>query len=179
MSLKANVPYIDSILSPWKPVIADDYESYRNHVIRMSNFCLLLKDCDAEEQQKIEIAACFHDIGIWTQNTLDYLSPSIPPTRQYLKKNGLSHWEEEICLMIIEHHRIRSIKDYESPLIELFRKADLVDFSNGLVTFGLTKAVIAEVKKAFPTKGFHWMLVKKTGSWLLEHPLRPAPMMKW
>jgi hypothetical protein len=43
-----------------------------------------------------------------------------------------------------------------------FRRGDLVDFSLGLVRFGLSRELIAEV-----------------GAWLIRHPLNPAPMFKW
>ena len=105
MTQQANTERIDQILSSWQDLIGSDFAGYRNHVVRMATFCLMLKECTLEEQQKIEIAACFHDIGIWTENTLDYLEPSIPPAKEYLKENGLTDWEEEITLMILYHHK--------------------------------------------------------------------------
>lgn len=179
MSTKPNLKHIDGILSEWKTTIGEDYQGYRNHVVRMVNFCLMLKQCDLEDQQKIEIAACFHDIGIWTDNTLDYLPPSVPPAQQYLLANGLKDWSEEISQMILEHHSIREVKRGLSPLVELFRQGDLVDFSLGLVKFGLPENLIKKVKQEFPNNGFHKTLVKRATSWVLKHPLNPVPMMKW
>jgi hypothetical protein len=40
------------------------------------------------------IAACFHDLGIWTDHTFDYLSPSAGLARDYLQRYGLSAWQE-------------------------------------------------------------------------------------
>ncbi len=179
MDKSANPDHIESILSKWKPVIGKDYEAYRNHVIRMATFCLILNDCSDEEQQKIEIAACFHDIGLWTDNTLDYLEPSVPPARQYLEEQSLSHWAEEIAQMILQHHKLRPVTDGLSPLVELFRKGDLVDFSLGLVRVGVSKQALREVKSKWPNAGFHKMLMQRLGGWFIKHPLNPAPMMKW
>lgn len=179
MSPQADIDHIDGILSAWKPVIGQDYEGYRNHVVRMATFCLMLRPCSLEEQKKIEIAACFHDIGIWTDNTLDYLGPSVPPAKKYLNDNGLGDWSDEISQMILEHHKIRPVVNGLSPLVNLFRRGDLVDFSLGLVRSGLSKDSIKQVKTAFPNTGFHRTLTKLAGSWILRHPLNPAPMMKW
>ncbi len=81
--------------------------------------------------------------------------------------------------MILEHHKIREVKDGVTPMVELFRKGDLVDFSKGMVRFGLPRKVVNEVMQTFPNAGFHSMLIKLTGKWLVKHPLNPLPMMKW
>lgn len=179
MSSNANIEFIDDVLSRWKATIGADYAGYRNHVIRMVTFCLALRACTAEEQNKIEIAACFHDIGLWTEHTLDYLPPSVPPAHEYLKAHGLEAWTDEIAQMILEHHKLRPCPPMESPLIELFRQGDLVDFSLGMVRFGLPAALIRQVKRKFPNAGFHKTLVRMAGAWFVRHPLNPAPMMKW
>lgn len=175
----ADIENIDNILAPWKHLIGEDYQGYRNHVIRMATFCLLLEPCTAEEQKKIEIAACFHDIGIWTEQTLDYLPPSVLPANAYLKAHGLVDWTLEITQMILEHHKIRTVENGVSPLTELFRKGDLVDFSRGVFKFGLNKSTVSAVMDTFPNAGFHSMLVKRCAKWFVKHPLKPMPMMKW
>jgi len=179
MSRAADVDRIDRILSEWKHIIGEDFDGYRNHVVRMAAFCLMLKECSFQEQRKIEIAACFHDIGIWTDNTLDYLVPSLPPAGNYLRENGLDEWSEEIQLMILHHHQIRRIEGSGLQLVELFRKGDLVDVSLGRVRFGLGKAQVRAVRNTFPNAGFHKMLLKLGIRWFVRHPLNPAPMMKW
>ena len=123
-----DIQLIDEILSDWKDVIGDDYNGYRNHVCRMVTFCLSLGEYSEEDHQKICIAAAFHDIGIWIENTVDYVEPSIPPAMGYLKQNKLNDWCEEIELMISEHHKIRAYRGPYEELVERFRKADLVDF---------------------------------------------------
>lgn len=63
-------------------------------------------DFKTDEREKIIIAGSFHDIGIWSDNTFDYLPPSIVPAKEYLKKNGLEEWIAEIELMISVHHKL-------------------------------------------------------------------------
>lgn len=179
MQIEQQIPLLEEIFTDWKAVIGDEYQGYRNHVYRMIHFCLALKECSEEEMQKIVIAAAFHDIGIWIEDTVDYIEPSIPPAVDYLKRNGLEEWTQEVSLMISEHHKLRTYHGDYSPLVELFRKGDLVDFSLGAVKFGLSRKVIKEVKTAFPNANFHKNLGKRAARWFLRHPLNPAPMMKW
>lgn len=179
MQNQAVTKNIDGILAPWMAIIGRDYEGYRNHVVRMATFSLMLQPCSLEDQRKIEIAACFHDIGIWTDKTLDYLSPSVSPALRYLDEHGLTEWGQEISQMILKHHKVREIKNGISPLVELFRKGDLVDFSKGMVRFGLTKTVVNDVIQKFPNAGFHRMLMRQTRKWFVKHPFNPLPMMKW
>jgi len=179
MEIHKQFPLLENIFADWQDIIGPEYTGYRNHVYRMIHFCLKLKNCSEEEKQKIIIAGAFHDIGIWTANTLDYLPPSIPPAMEYLEANGLAHWSEEISLMISEHHKLREYTDKPYPLVELFRKGDLVDFSLGTVRHGIDKAYIKAVKSAFPNAGFHKFLMKISLKWFPKHPLNPAPMMKW
>ena len=106
------LPLLDEILVDWKDTIGDDFQGYKNHVHRMILCCFALnnltnEELDKEEKEKIIIAGAFHDIGIWIEDTLDYLPPSIPPAREYLKKRGLESWSTEIELMINEHHKLR------------------------------------------------------------------------
>ena len=178
MQVEKQIPLLESILGEWKETIGKDFEGYRNHVCRMVNFCFALKPCSEEEREKVMIAGAFHDIGLWTGKTLDYIPPSIPPAIEYLKRHGLENWSNEISLMISEHHKLRQYVG-SFPLVELFRKGDLVDFSLGMVTFGLPKEYVSQVKAEIPNAGFHANLVRLSAKWFVKHPFNPAPMMKW
>jgi len=103
----------------------------------MLNFCFFLANPTEEDRKKLIIAAAFHDIGIWSDHTIDYLPPSVALARKYLNENGLEEWVEEIELIIDMHHKIRPYKNARYPLVEWFRRADLVDFSLGSVKSGL------------------------------------------
>ena len=179
MQIQQQIPLLEDLLSEWKQTIGDEYQGYRNHVYRMIHFCFALKECSEEEKEKIIIAAAYHDIGIWIEDTVDYIEPSLPPLYDYLEISGRDSWQEELTLMITEHHKLRSYKNSRYPLVEVFRKGDLVDFSVGVIRFGVGKDYIAEVKAAFPNADFHKNLAKRGGRWFLKHPLNPAPMMKW
>jgi hypothetical protein len=98
---------------------------------------------------------------------------------EYLKNRNLEEWSAEIELMITEHHKIREYKSITYPLVEIFRKGDLVDISFGLFEFGIPKAYINQVKTKLPNADFHKNLGKRAARWFVKHPLNPAPMVKW
>ena len=180
MKIDSNIPLLEEILADYKDVIGGDFQSYKNHVYRVVNFCFLLKpDIDDEQKKRIVIAACFHDLGIWTNDTFDYLQPSIVLAKEYLKQRNLEQWSVEIELMIDLHHKFRKAEDDAHPLVELFRKADWVDVSLGIVKFNLSKDDIRDVKDIFPNAGFHTRLIQLTIREFYRNPLKPLPMMKW
>ena len=176
--IRENIPQLEALLQPWRDTIGADYAGYRNHVYRMVHCFLALGPSNQEEQEKLYIAACFHDIGIWTANTLDYLPPSVATANDWLRANALEGWQSEIGLMISEHHKLSRYPDKALPLVERFRQADLVDFSLGMVRFGVSRDFLRDLKRAFPNAGFHRMLMRRALAWCLRHPLHPAPMFK-
>ncbi|HEY8558908.1 MAG TPA: HD domain-containing protein [Pyrinomonadaceae bacterium] len=179
MQIETRIPLLDEILNERKTAIGDDFAGYRNHVYRMVNFCFALdENFGAEEREKIVVAGCFHDIGIWTGGrTLDYLPPSIDAARAYLSQNKLEKWIPEITRMIDEHHKLRECRG--DRLTEVFREGDLVDFSLGLFKCGLPKNYVAAVKKQFPNNGFHKFLARLAGGWICRHPLNPLPIVRF
>ncbi len=167
---------VDDILDSYRDVIGDDFSGYRNHVHRMLNFCFVQGNFDAEQKEKLAIAASFHDLGIWTADTFDYLPPSVDLAVEYLDRNGLTAWTAEISQMIDLHHRVRRNAD---PLAEVFRKGDLIDFSLGLFKCGVPGEYVRSVKEQFPNEGFHQHLARRAGRWICRHPLNPVPVLKW
>lgn len=179
MVIEPHLGLLETILAQWKDAIGKDFDAYRNHVYRMIHFCLALRACGDEDKQKIIIAGAFHDIGIWSDSTIDYLPPSCERARQYLREHKLEDWIPEVVLMIDEHHKLRAYRDARYPLVEVFRKADLVDVSLGVVKFGIPSEVVAEIKAAFPNRGFHKRLMGIAREWFAKHPLSPPPFYKW
>ncbi len=153
----------------------------------MVHFCFALRECvpdwttdwNDDARRKVIIAGCFHDLGIWSDRTFDYLPPSIVRAAAYLKENGLGAWTPEVELMIASHHKLRRFSDGRYALVEVFRRADLIDVSLGLVKFGLSGTYIREVKRHFPNQGFHKRLVQLAGGWAPRHPTSPLPFLKW
>lgn len=169
----------DELLEQHAPAIGKDLAGYRNHCYRMVNFANALASGDPDQLDKLAIAAAFHDIGIWTHGTFDYLPPSEQQARNWLARSGRTGWADEIAAMIAEHHKITACAPHHTALVEAFRQADWIDVTFGVLRHGLPRSFIRQVQAAFPDAGFHWNLLKLSARRALRHPLSPLPMMRW
>jgi hypothetical protein len=89
---------IEDLMQKFKPVMGADHDRYKNHVYRVFLNCLLM-DSEKTHEEKYAIAAVFHDIGIWSHHTIDYLNPSIGGPA-FITETGKRDWTNEITLMI-------------------------------------------------------------------------------
>ncbi len=166
---------IDSLLKRFTFHIAADYEKYKNHVYRVFLNCILI-DGEKANEEKYAIAAVFHDIGIWTNNTIDYLKPSIEQAKSYLSEVEKHGWIDEISLMIYWHHKTGRYTGEYVKTVESFRRADYIDVTLGLFNYGFDKKTISENREKFPNAGFHLFLIKRITKNFFRHPLNPLPM---
>ena len=208
-SLLTNSPTVEEVLDHHGSELGDDLIAYRNHVYRVVNLCLALVGDRPVELEKIAVAAAFHDIGIWTHNTFDYIAPSVAIAREHLAARGRADWIPEIEAMIVNHHKVtasgpnahdsttarpstalratsssskgrRALNGVEGQsLVEPFRRADWIDVTRGVRRFGLPRMFVAAVAATWPSAGFHRRLVELTIDRWWKHPLNPLPMVKW
>lgn len=178
MELIRNHSLMESFFRQWQPHLGDDLDRYRNHCYRVVNHCKQLTNLNRDELEQVMIATCFHDVGIWLDNTVDYLKPSQQRANNYLVREGKSQWSRSVCGMVMEHHKITAYKGENDKLIEAFRQADWIDVTMGVVTFSLSREKIRQIRQAFPYLGFHTMLAQLTAKNLVKHPLNPLPMFK-
>jgi len=175
------VELIDNIIEEYHDIMKEDFLGYRNHCQRVFGFLLYLipEPTDIYILEKCAIAVAYHDIGIWTDNTIDYIDPSRKGARDYLIYKQKAEWIEEVDLMIERHHQILQGNLIEDSLTNYFRRADLVDFSGGYVTQGLPLYVIRQMLASYANEGFHMKLMQLALGRLWTNPLSPAPMMRW
>jgi len=176
MIIQTNIPLIENLLQSYIGYIGKDFTAYLNHCFRVFNFCAAFLDGKDVDKDKIAIAAAFHDLGIWTNNTFDYLKPSQDLAKENLNSINKFEWIDEVESMISNHHKIR--KYHSNNIVESFRKADWTDISLGHLKFGLPKSFVRETLLTFPNTGFHKKLTVLTVNWTLKHPFNPLPMMK-
>lgn len=158
--------------------LGGDFTAYRNHVYRVVNLCVALSSGELAQLEKIATAAAFHDLGIWTDRTFDYLEPSVRLACAHLTHTGGEDWTPEITEMILEHHKISPYRGHQDWLVEPLRRADWIDVSKGLITFGLPRKLIKEILLAWPSAGFHKRLVQVELNRLRTHPWNPLPMVR-
>jgi hypothetical protein len=171
-------PLLDAILEQHRAVLGEHLLPYRNHCARVATFCSALSGAEPDAMERIAIAAAFHDLGIWTDHTFDYLAPSERLATAYLHARGRADLVPEIGAMIREHHKLTPSGADTGWLVEPFRRADLVDVSRGAVRFGLPRALIRAAYQAWPGAGFHRTLVRLAAKRALRHPLNPLPMVR-
>ena len=169
---------VENIIKSYQTVLGKDYDGYRNHLYRLINLCEAVKPLNDTESEKIAIAAVFHDLAIWTEHTADYVGPSEALAKAYLRSIEFPEWEEDVCSIIREHHKFTAC-DKGLTLAEIFRRADWIDVTSGLRSFGVPRKDIQWIMKEFPDEGFHPLLAGVIRNQIIKHPLNPLPMFKW
>lgn len=169
---------LDAVLRAHAAELGDDFTAYRNHTYRVANLCVALSSGDSGQLEKIAIAAAFHDLGIWTDRTFDYLGPSTGLACAHLAHAGKAGWAPEITGMIQQHHKVSRYRGEANGLVEPFRRADWVDVSRGFLAFGLPRDLLRKVFHTWPDAGFHKRLLQLSLGRLCTHPWSPLPMLK-
>ena len=177
--LVTSLPTVEEVLDNHASELGHDFTAYRNHVYRVANLCLAIVGDSPVDVEKIAVAAVFHDLGIWTNHTFDYIAPSVARAREHLAARGMADWIPEIEAMIVNHHKITPSRGNPTCLVESFRRADWVDVTRGLRRFGLPRTFVAALSATWPDAGFHRRLVELTIDRWWKHPLNPLPMVKW
>ena len=176
--LLTEIATLDGLLEAHVAALGRDFTAYRNHTYRVVNLCAAQVPAGPEALEKLAIAAAFHDLGIWTDGTFDYLRPSVRAAAAHLTRIGRAGWVPEITAMILEHHKLSTYRGDPDWLVEPFRRADWVDVSRGIRTFGLPSRLLREIFATWPSAGFHRRLVQMELTRLRTHPWNPLPMVK-
>ena len=83
----------EEILDTWRPAIGADFPGYRGHVYRTLNLCHAL--APTLDEDRIAVAAAFHDLGLWPDGLLDYLPASVARATDWLDRGGRESWSPE------------------------------------------------------------------------------------
>jgi hypothetical protein len=176
-TLLTHITTINQVLEGHASALGNDFVAYRNHVYRVVNLCVAITR-GRGDLEKIAAAAAFHDLGIWTDRTFDYIPPSIALAREYLVARAREDWITEISAMIADHHKITPSMADSTSLVEAFRQADWIDVTGGLRSFGIPHPFVARLFATWPDAGFHWRLVQLAIHRFRTHPLTPLPMVR-
>lgn len=172
-------PLIEEILDAARPRLGDAHLGYRGHVYRTFNFCRLLAEPGTDRDDKIAIAAAFHDVAAFPEGNLEYIPPSAAAAREHLQATGRAAWIPEVDLMIELHHKVTPYRDAHALLVEPFRRADWIEVSYGFLRFGVPRSFVAEARATFPMNGFYARVLRAIGSWSIRHPTNPLPILRW
>ena len=170
-------PLIEEILDTHADRARGDeagFAGYRGHVYRVFNLARGLVDGADDRDDKLAIAAAFHDIEAFAG--LDYLAPSIHAQDAWLERTGRSEWSEELAVVVAQHHRFGTYRGRHARLAEPLRRADLADLSQGLIRSGIPKEQVRVVRGTFDVGSFFTRSVPRAAvANFVRHPLDPLP----
>lgn len=177
-TIQLSFPTVDALLVEFRPSLGAALPGYRHHVHRVLNFYIALAGDTEEPPPSVLLAAAFHDLGMWTDATFDYLDPSVRIATRHLASIGESRLLPEVAALIVEHHKLGRYLGPFVDRVEPFRRADWIDVSLGLLRFDLPSGYVRAVQQALPDAGFHVELALRTLDQFGRTPWRPLPMLR-
>lgn len=153
-------PLLEERLEPFRQVIGDDFAGYRGHLYRVLTYAIHFLGGDETFRAEIETALAYHDIAVWTHNSLDYLQPSAD---MCMADNVQNNWGYDPKLLediILQHHKITKFRGPNENVVNAVRKGDWVDAYQGMLRKGLSKAQVNAVAEAIPAEGFYESLAR-------------------
>lgn len=153
---------------------AAGWAGYRGHVYRVFNYARVLVDDGDGRDEKLAIAAAFHDVEAFAG--LDYLAPSIRVQDAWLERTGRGAWGDELAVVVAHHHKLTAYRGPHARLAEPMRRADLADVSQGLVVSGIPREHVRAVRAAIDVGPFFTRTVPRAAVRnLVRRPLDPLP----
>jgi hypothetical protein len=132
------------------------------------------------DREILLIAGLLHDIGLYDQASHGgtYVVDGAEFTADLLRGQGWVEDRIRLCFDAIErHHETRTQWDRGSE-VELIRRADLVDLTNGLVRLGLTREWLRDLFESVPRKGTYPTVGREVAKQLLHRPLKFAQIFR-
>ena len=120
---------------------------------------------DAQVQKampSMERALAYHDMGLFTDLTLEYLEPSAARAEKDLREKLSAEELQLVRDIIVWHHKVlpwKSANEEHAAIVNAVRKGDWIDattcFSKGsFVRKGVASANIVAAHRAIPQMGF-------------------------
>jgi len=157
-------PHLDDELFPLASLIGKDLGSYRNHCLRVLTFTkyFLPKSTEDELPDAMDLAAtatAYLRIGLWTDNSLNYIESSKEQLESAL---GTSYTSEEMNIMreiVLQQHEITDFTGLSSEaansLVNAVRKASWVDATMGIFRFDLPSSLLKTAYDELEPARFH------------------------
>jgi len=148
----------------------------------MERHCLRCRHIAAEiasrrgwkiDDELLTVAAILHDIGLYPLVSRGgvYTEDGAALARELLAGHGWEQARIERCARAIDsHHDVRSQLS-RSPEAEALRLADRVELSAGLLSAGVSRSWLRDLRAAVPTQGLIGELAREVGRGLRERPL--------
>jgi hypothetical protein len=169
---------LDTELAKFPVAMGDEMEAYRNHCLRVLSFAVAhlggVKMVSSKSVDVMALALAYHDLGLWSDGTLDYLEPSArqleASTRDKVEDEDVFN-DSDIATaraIITEHHKLTDYHSHDdrginANLVNAVRKGDWADFTIGIVRFGLPASFVESAYSKIPEADFHLILTTMGG----------------
>ena len=201
-------PVIDPILDSFAEAIGEHRRIYRHHCLYVAHAVrALVPESAAHHDRALGIAAAFHDLGLFTEGTIDYLEPSVTLAAAYCESEGYADLVPLVTRLIENHHKITPVRDggrsvsrlgpgvdssgprtstsaargtsAEADLVDAFRRADWQFVMMGAYPGTLGWRAHRKLKRALPTPGFHRFIVGHSVRHMRTGARNPLPVLRW
>jgi hypothetical protein len=146
---------IESLLNPYKPLLGEDFDGYRGHLYRVFSYANHILKGDRSHDKAIATALVFHDIGLWTDNTLAYLEPSWRRAQEKIAADFSQEEQQLVHDIILWHHKITAFDGPHADVVNAVRRADWIDATQGYSRQGMPGTHIDLVSSQIPPQGFY------------------------
>ncbi len=132
------------------------------------------------DREVLLVAGLLHDIGLYDRASHGgvYVTEGARFAADLLAEQGWSEERIRLCFDAIErHHETRSQWD-RGEEVELIRRADLIDLTSALVTFGLPREWLRDLFRSVPRDGTYATIGGEVAKQLIHRPLEFAQIFR-
>ncbi|KAJ8609025.1 hypothetical protein CTAYLR_008700 [Chrysophaeum taylorii] len=178
----ADAPDLVDTLDRYTWALRDDKVAYRNHCLRVLSFAEHFMREAGQSEASIErrrplaaVALAYHDIALWSDNKLNYLTPSAARAARDLSE--FQPGDVQLVRDIIEaHHKWTPfVGSSDDVLVNAIRLGDWVDFTQNLglpLRSGMPAGNIAKANAALPKLNFIGILAGLPAKIMPSSPLK-------
>jgi hypothetical protein len=126
------------------------------------------------DREVLLITGLLHDIGLCDEASHGgvYVAEGAEFTAELLRAHG---WDEErirLCSDAVERHHDTRSQWERGAEVEVIRRADLVDLTSGLVTFGLPREWLRDLSRSVSRDGTYASVGHQVANQLIHQPLQ-------
>eukprot|EP01084_Bolivina_argentea_P259564 437998_1 len=176
ISVVTTAPTMEKYLAKHKSMIGKvsehEYLAYRAHLYRVLTYSIyfleneypLFKANKDKYKELMEVALVYHDIGIWANDEVNHVYPSI----RFMNKQKFDDYSPEDTQLIYDiaryHHKITPYTSdtltINNAIINAVRISNTIDLFHDTIHMGLSSKHIDFVMEKIPDPGFHGILLR-------------------
>lgn len=124
------------------------------------------------DDELVVCAAWLHDLGLYPEvaTKAAYVTDSRHLAERVLAEEGWDAARIRLCAEAVEHHHELPSQWARGNEVELLRRADLIEVSMGLVSFGIPRAFRQDLLARVPRDGFVAEIGRELGRAVRERP---------